>query len=119
MFTRTLLDRWHLAGITTLQTGFPINIADTAFRSLQCDSYSYYGCSDAAHYLSPVQTLDPRNSYLTNNTKGTSATRNNFYYFNPNTFGLEPIGRLGATASTGRTEQHGCDAIKARFHHEQ
>ena len=35
--TRTLLDGWHVAGITTLQSGFPVNIADTNFTSLQCD----------------------------------------------------------------------------------
>ena len=103
-FTRTVLDGWHVAGITTLQTGFPISIADTGFRSLQCDSYAYYGCWDTANYVSPSQTLDPRNSYLTNNTKPGNPTTNNFYYFNPNTFALEPIGTLG---NSGRNSFHG------------
>ena len=31
MVVRTVLDGWHVAGITTFQTGFPINIADTGF----------------------------------------------------------------------------------------
>jgi len=101
---RTALDGWHVAGITTLQSGFPINIADTAYRSLQCDSYSYYGCWDTANYTSPSQTLNPRASSLTNSTKPNSATPNNFYYFNPNTFALEPIGTLG---NSGRNSFHG------------
>ncbi len=104
VLTRTTLDGWHLAGITTLQTGFPINIADTAYRSLQCDSYSYYGCWDTANYVSPNQILNPRNSSLTNNTKAGSSTSNNYYYFNPNTFAVEPIGTLG---NSGRNSFHG------------
>ncbi len=94
--TRTLLDGWHVAGITTLQSGFPINIADTNYTSLQCDGYSYYGCWDAPNTVGSVQTYDPRNSVLTNNTKGTG-TPNNYYYFNPNAFAVAPFGVLGDT----------------------
>ena len=104
ILTRTLLDGWHVAGITTLQTGFPINIADTNFRSLQCDSYSYYGCWDTADYVSPTQVLNPRTSSLSNTTKSGTATAKNYYYFNPNTFALEPIGTL---VNSGRDSFHG------------
>ena len=104
VLTRTVLDGWHAAGITTLQSGFPINIADTAYRSLQCDSYSYYGCWDTANYLSPTQILDPRTSSLTNSTKAGSPTTSNFYYFNPNTFAVAAIGTLG---NSGRNSFHG------------
>ena len=103
--TRAVLDGWHFAGITTLQTGFPITIADTGYRSLQCDSYSYYGCWDTANSLTAPQLLNPRTSSETNNTKpGSGATSTNFYYFNPNTFALEPFGTLG---DSGRNNFHG------------
>jgi len=37
---------WRLSGITTLQTGFPITVADTGFRSLNCDGFVFYDCWD-------------------------------------------------------------------------
>ena len=95
--TRTTLDGWHVSGITTLQSGFPVNIADTNFTSLQCDSYSYYGCWDTANTVSPVQTTNARTASFTNTTKNASAAAKNFYYFNPNGFAVAPFGTLGNT----------------------
>jgi hypothetical protein len=103
LVTRTVLDGWHVAGITTFQTGFPINIADTGFTSLQCDGYSYYGCWDTANTVSSPQITNPRNSTFTNNVLGTG-TPNNYYYFNPNGFAVAPIGTLG---NSGRNSFHG------------
>jgi hypothetical protein len=104
VITRTALDGWHVSGITTFQSGFPINIADTSFTSLQCDAYSYYGCWDTANTLGSPQTANPRSSTFTNTTLGTSASAKNYYYFNPNTFAVAPIGTLG---NSGRNSFHG------------
>ncbi len=97
---------WELAGITTFQTGFPITIADTGFRSLTCDAYSYYGCPDTANVLGPVATnFDPRTQTFVNQTlnpNNTTAGAN--YWFNPNTFARAPIGVLG---DAGRNFFHG------------
>jgi hypothetical protein len=102
---RTIFDGWHLAGITTLQTGFPINPSETDYNSLQCSAYQYYGCWDAPNAVSAPQILNPRNSSLVNVvTPGAPATPVNYYYFNPNTFTEEAIGQLG---DAGRNSLHG------------
>lgn len=104
-FTRGVLDGWHFAGITTLQTGFPVEIADTGFRSLSCDSYTFYGCPDAPNYVSPVQTFDARNSSAVNTVKNPGNTTSlPYYYFNPNSFSLEAFGTIG---NMGRNNFHG------------
>ena len=101
-----VLDGWHLAGITTFQKGFPITVADSAFPSLTCGAvYSYYGCPDTANGLTPVQTLNPRNSRLVNTSKNASNTTTlPYYYFNPNSFGVPAYGVLG---TAGRNFFHG------------
>jgi hypothetical protein len=105
-FTRGVLDGWHLSGITTLQTGFPINPAETDSRSLQCDpTFQFYGCWDAPNVLTAPQILNPRTSVLVNTAANpTNTVAKNYYYFNPNTFGLEAIGQLG---DAGRNDFHG------------
>jgi carboxypeptidase family protein len=101
-----VLDGWHLAGITTLQKGFPITVADSAFPSLTCGAvYSYYGCPDTANGLTAVQTYDPRTSGLVNTSKNASNTTSlPYYYFNPNSFGVPAYGVLG---TAGRNFFHG------------
>ncbi len=103
---RTTLDGWHFAGITTLQAGFPILIADSgAYRSLSCDSYSYYACWDVPNALGTPQTYDPRTSSLVNLTKNPANKASlPYYYFNPNAFALEPFGTIG---NEGRNNLHG------------
>ncbi len=104
-FTRTLLDGYHLSGITTLQTGFPINPQETDYRSLQCSGYQYYGCWDAPNVVSAPQILNPRTSIVTNNNPAAAGIGpQNYYYFNPNTFTTEAIGQLG---NAGRNAFHG------------
>ena len=103
--THYALDGWHLAGITTLQTGFPIMVADTGFRSLSCDALTFYGCPDTPNAVAPVTTLNPRTSSAVNtavNPANTTALP--YYWFNPNDFALEPIGTLG---NEGRNNFHG------------
>ncbi len=94
---RTALDGWHVSGITTLQSGFPVLITDSgSYRSLTCDSRSYYACWDAPNYLTSPATYNARNSTLVNTAKTpTNTAALNYYYFNPNAFGLEAIGTLG------------------------
>ena len=104
-FTRSVLDGWHVSGISTWQTGFPINPAETDFHSLECSAYQYYGCWDAPNVISAPQILNPRNSSLVNTaTPGASASPQNYYYFNPNTFSEEATGQLG---DAGRNALHG------------
>ncbi len=102
-FTKYALDGWRLSGITTLQTGFPITVADTAFRSLTCDGFVFYDCWDAPNVNGPVATYDPRVTSLVNATRGGTTLRSN-YYFNPNAFSLEAIGTQG---NAGRNNFHG------------
>jgi hypothetical protein len=85
-----------VAGITTLQSGFPILIADTGFRSLTCDSYTFYGCPHAPNQVAPINVSDPRTSEFVNTTrKPSNTTALPSYWFNPNSFALEAIGTIG------------------------
>lgn len=102
-FVRHVLDGWRVGGITTLQTGFPIIVGDSGYRSLQCDSYDYYGCWDAPDAVGHPSIYDARNATLVNATLGGTSPGTN-YYFNPNAFALEPIGSLG---NEGRNNFHG------------
>ena len=104
-FTKYALDGWRLSGITTLQTGFPITVADTGFRSLTCDGFVFYDCWDAPNLNGPVSTYDPRVTTLANTTRNPNNTRAlPYYYFNPNAFSLEAFGMLG---NAGRNNFHG------------
>ncbi len=102
-FVKHVVDGWRVGGITTLQTGFPIIVGDTGFRSLQCDALFYYGCWDAPNVVGFPSIYDPRNATIVNATKGGTTPRTN-YYFNPNAFALEPFGTLG---NAGRNNFHG------------
>ncbi len=102
-FVKHVLDGWRVGGITTLQTGFPIIVGDSGFRSLQCSAYDYYGCWDAPNAVGFPSIYDPRNTTLVNGTLGGTTPGTN-YYFNPNAFALEPIGHLG---NEGRNNFHG------------
>ena len=101
---RTTLDGWHLAGITTLQTGFPITLSDTGYRSLSCDAQSYYACPDAPNNVAPIQLYNIRNSSIANLTRSSKTPALPYYYFNPNDFALEPFGTFG---NAGRNNFHG------------
>ena len=104
-FSHYVLSGWRLSGITTLQTGFPITVGDTGYRSLTCDSYVFYKCWDAPNVNGPVAIYDPRNATLVNTTRNPANTvAQSNYYFNPNAFSLEPFGTLG---NEGRNNFHG------------
>jgi carboxypeptidase family protein len=79
---------WKVTGITTFQTGFPINISTTSFTSLTCDAFSFYGCDDNPNQVKAVSTnLDPRNSSFTSPVGGN--VRQN-YWFDPSAFANVP-----------------------------
>jgi len=87
---------WKISGITTFQSGFPIDLADTGFRSLTCDGLSFYGCPDGPDQLVPsVATLDPRTSSFSGRPN---------YWFDPSNFGRQAIGSYG---NTRRNSLHG------------
>lgn len=102
--TRGVLDGWHAAGITTLQSGLPITFQETDFNSLQCDN-AYYGCWDTPNLASYPNKFDPRTSSLVNTaTRATNTASRGFYYFNPNALTRETVGQLG---NAGRNNFHG------------
>jgi hypothetical protein len=87
---------WKLSGITTFQTGFPVNLGDTGFRSLFCDAFSFSGgCPDGPNQVAAATTLDPRTSTF-NGKKD--------YFFNPADFTRQVIGTFG---NTRRDSLHG------------
>lgn len=101
-FGKYVVDGWRVAGITTLQTGFPITVGDSSYLSLQCPigPFTYYGCWDAPNVVGFPGTYDPRNATLSFN--GNPALPN--YYFNANAFAQETPGVLG---NEGRNNFHG------------
>ncbi len=99
-----LTDGWRITGITSFQTGFPIYVYDSANRSLICSTgIAFFQCPDKPDSIAPARILDPRTSDLVNATRGGTAS-NTHYYFDPNTFALEPYGTIG---NAGRGALHG------------
>ncbi len=101
---------WTLAGVTSLQTGFPIGLTDSGFHTLQCSgTISSFGCWDRPNIVAPVQTFsNPRilQKLPRVNCAGatvTPATGQNFY-FDPMSFRCEALGTVG---NAGRNLFHG------------
>jgi hypothetical protein len=93
---------WRLSGISTFQTGFPINIGDSGFRSLTCDALVFYACWDNANQVAgSITTLDPRNSSFKSPIGGN--IRQN-YWFDPASFKRNALGTFG---NVGRNSVHG------------
>jgi len=103
-----LTDGWELAGITTLQSGFPITLIDTSDASFICnENYTKYGCPDRPNTVGAVQTGNPRTNnqtytYGVNSLGGSPSLPN--YWFNPNSFAPETPGVSG---NSGRNFFHG------------
>jgi hypothetical protein len=55
-----LVGGWQLSGITTFQSGFPVDISDSGFTSATCDVFEYYDCWDSPQQIAPLKTGDPR-----------------------------------------------------------
>ncbi len=77
------LTGWEISGITSLQSGNPINITQTGvYLSKWCDQFGYYSCPDNPNTSSfSIQKLDPR-----------SATHG---YINTTPFSSEALGTFG------------------------
>ncbi|HTV82547.1 MAG TPA: carboxypeptidase-like regulatory domain-containing protein [Acidobacteriaceae bacterium] len=91
LIAREALSGWGLAGVTALESGFPVGITNGADHSLWCSQDSYFGCGDVPVYSgAAIQRENIR-----------SATNQ---YFNPSPFSAEPWGTYG---NTGRNFFHG------------
>jgi hypothetical protein len=79
-----LFQGWRLAGITTLQSGFPINVSNSDFTSLTCNAFFFYGCPDNAEQIGSIQKYNARQIQSLPNAAGASHSGN--FYFNPADF---------------------------------
>ena len=75
-------DGWNISGITTLQSGFPLDVVDSAFPSLTSWEDNFYSnfqgvTWDVPNYVGPIQYTNPRN--LVTISPGVTAR----YWFNP------------------------------------
>jgi hypothetical protein len=82
---------WRVAGNTTVQTGFPINLTDSGFRSGTCWEFSFYGCPDNPNQVGPITISDPR-------------ATSTHVYFSKASFAKATPGTFG---NTGRDSFHG------------
>ncbi|MGC2164011.1 MAG: carboxypeptidase-like regulatory domain-containing protein [Silvibacterium sp.] len=86
---RETLAGWELAGITAIQTGFPVGISQGQTRSLWCDGSSYFGCGDVPDTSSySIKSLAPRDVQSLGGNSG-------HYWFDPTPFSSEPVGTYG------------------------
>jgi hypothetical protein len=92
-FFRETLSGWEIAGVSALQTGFPVGIATGQDRSLWCDGGSFFGCGDNPNTSNfHPKTLNPRASG--NAWFSAPANANNTV---KGDFSLEPLGTFGNT----------------------
>ena len=86
---KRLLGGWGFSGVTTFQTGFPIQLTESDLASLQCsDAFTLFGCWDRPEKNGPLVTETPRNVQTINGQTGN-------YWFNPNSFVPEALGTIG------------------------
>jgi hypothetical protein len=65
-FLNMLVGGWQLSGITTFQSGFPVDISDSGFTSLTCDRFVYYDCWESPQQIGALHTGNPRTLAYTN-----------------------------------------------------
>jgi hypothetical protein len=82
-----LLGKWHIAGTTALQTGFPVTISEAgAYNSGWCDRYTYYGCGDTPNLSDfRIRRLNPRDGGVVNDNG----------YFDTSNFSPQQDGTFG------------------------
>ncbi len=75
---------WAFTGITTFQTGFPIQLSESDDRTYQCSGWAYYGCWDHPEVSGTALQAygDPRNSP-------------SHEWFNPSAYTREAYGTIG------------------------
>jgi hypothetical protein len=81
---REALSGWGVSGITVFQTGFPVGIDQSSYRSGWCDEFSYFGCGDNP------ETTNFHPGKLNPRSAGNP-------WFNAGDFSPEPIGTFGNT----------------------
>ena len=96
-----LVGGWQLSGITTFQSGFPVDISDSGYSSLTCDEFEYYDCSESPRQIAPLQTGDPRTDVYTNTSGKVVA---HVLFNGPVTFSPATLGTFGGVA---RNSFHG------------
>lgn len=72
---------WQLTGITTFQSGFPVELTDSGLTSRTCDVYTYYVCPDTPNQVGPLVILNPKT--------------NNLQYFSTSSFAPATPGTFG------------------------
>jgi len=82
---------WRVAGNSTFQTGFPINLSDSHFTSGTCWEFSFYGCPDNPSQVASIVISNPRST-------------SNHLYFSPSSFVEATLGTFG---NAGRDSFHG------------
>lgn len=78
-WSRYLVNGWAIAGITTLQSGFPIRITSSSDREMM-GSFDFEA-PGKPNMVTPLRLLNPRTS--------------GGYYFDPTSFGNGPLGQIG------------------------
>jgi hypothetical protein len=102
-----------VSGITTLQSGFPLNISNSDFSSLTCYAFFFYGCPDNGQQVASIVKFDPRQVQTLTNYRNLPHTGN--FYFAPADFCIPrlnvpsicpqlPFGQFGNNA---RNSLHG------------
>lgn len=82
---RETLSGWEIAGVSAVQTGFPVSVSEGQDRSLWCDGGSFFNCGDVPETSSfHIATYNPRSSA-------------NHRWFDTTPFSPEPIGTFGNT----------------------
>jgi hypothetical protein len=62
-----IADGWQISGITTFQSGFPLDVVDSSYPSLTSSAYTFYTYAggagwDVPNLVGPIQYLNPRTS---------------------------------------------------------
>jgi hypothetical protein len=85
---RRLTGDWTLAGIYTLQHGFPVNVYSSAYQSLTCDPIIvFYACPDRADRTGvPLAFGNPRNNTINGLPN---------MWLNPSGFAVPALGNIG------------------------
>jgi hypothetical protein len=114
---------WRFSGITTFQTGFAVPITTSRFTSLECDAFTFYGCTDNPNQVATsVSYVNPRTG-----PQSTFNGKKN-YWFNPADFANVPRCQYdtvthvllngavcGQFGNTGRDSIHGPGIINTDF----
>lgn len=83
---KRFFDGWMMSGITTFQSGFPLDVIDSGYRSLTCSGLNWTACWDVPNQVAAPQYLNPRTS---------SVDGTDHYWFNPSSFSRAPYGTQG------------------------